>query len=409
MAYRIAKALDVLRSQVNARWPTRSKASDGWIGDTSHSARKSDHNPNSAGVVQALDITHDPKSGCDAYKLAETLRIARDPRIKYVISNGRIFSSLVQPWTWRPYSGANKHDKHTHISVNDSAVLYDDTKPWTIDSVPETDWRIAALKNIVNWEAARDSAGHLQVHTPGDGSFEVAGISSNSHPELAAKLRSLIQGSQYEEAERLVIDFIRSYTQEAQNWTVDRGVEFFLRDCIYNRGPKGAANILQRAVGVKVDEVVGPLTLAAVNRIPPSNLLTLLRAAREAYEIAKYGRREQYWKGLTNRWNNALAVAKALDAAPPAPKPLQDTKWVQNALNALGAKPPLEVDGRLGPRTREMLSLFQKENGLPVTGAPRPETIAALEKHLAQPITLGQKIEAPKEGFWKKFWKLFGD
>src|SRR3982751_2047098 len=105
MAYRLAKSLETLRSQVNARWPTRSKASDGWIGDTAHATRKSDHNPNAAGVVQAFDVTHDPKSGCDAYKLAETLRTARDPRIKYVISNGRMFSAKVSPWTWRPYSG----------------------------------------------------------------------------------------------------------------------------------------------------------------------------------------------------------------------------------------------------------------------------------------------------------------
>src|SRR4051794_9209283 len=60
MAFRLAKALETLRSQVNAAHPTRRKASDGWIGDTAHSARKSDHNPNSAGVVCALDMTHDP-------------------------------------------------------------------------------------------------------------------------------------------------------------------------------------------------------------------------------------------------------------------------------------------------------------------------------------------------------------
>ena len=36
MAYRIAKSLDKLRSQVDARWPSRSKRSDGWIGDAAH-------------------------------------------------------------------------------------------------------------------------------------------------------------------------------------------------------------------------------------------------------------------------------------------------------------------------------------------------------------------------------------
>ena len=73
MSYRIAKSLGLLAATVNAAAPNRSKASDGWIGDASHAARKSDHNPNRTpgdgipdGVVCALDITHDPANGCDA-------------------------------------------------------------------------------------------------------------------------------------------------------------------------------------------------------------------------------------------------------------------------------------------------------------------------------------------------------
>lgn len=136
---RLAKSLDVLRAQVNARWPDRNKGSDGWIGDTAHSARKSDHNPNSAGVVQALDITHDPRGGPDAGKLAEMLRLSRDPRIKYLISNQRICSGAggQSPWSWRPYSGSNPHTKHVHISVCDEKVLYDSSKPWAIAPKPK--------------------------------------------------------------------------------------------------------------------------------------------------------------------------------------------------------------------------------------------------------------------------------
>jgi hypothetical protein len=70
MAPRIAKSLDVLRSQINKAHPNRSKVSDGWIGDTAHAARASDHNPNSGGVVTALDLTHDPAHGFDSWKFA---------------------------------------------------------------------------------------------------------------------------------------------------------------------------------------------------------------------------------------------------------------------------------------------------------------------------------------------------
>lgn len=130
---RIAKSLATLRDQVNARWPNRSKVSDGWQGDAAHAARKSDHNPNEDGVVQALDLTHDPAKGFDSYKLAESLRLNRDPRIKYVISNGRIFSSKVSPWQWRPYRGANAHSKHVHVSVDDDPAKHDDPRTWALN------------------------------------------------------------------------------------------------------------------------------------------------------------------------------------------------------------------------------------------------------------------------------------
>lgn len=116
-------ALVKLRAQINERWPNRSRVSDGTIGDARHAAQKSDHNPNAAGVVTAIDITHDP-NGPRGGVLAESLRLSRDPRIKYVIFNQRIFSSIKQPWVWRPYAGSNPHTKHVHISVGG------DEPPW---------------------------------------------------------------------------------------------------------------------------------------------------------------------------------------------------------------------------------------------------------------------------------------
>lgn len=131
---RIAKALDTMRSQINALAPNRSKISDGWIGDPAHAARASDHNPNATGVVTALDVTHDPAHGFDSWKFAEMLRLRRDPRIKYVISNGRIFAGPPgpSPWQWRTYTGSNKHSHHVHVSVIGSISAYDNVAPWDI-------------------------------------------------------------------------------------------------------------------------------------------------------------------------------------------------------------------------------------------------------------------------------------
>jgi hypothetical protein len=127
---RRSKAAETLRRQINAAAPNRQRHSDGWIGDAAHRSRKSDHNPNAAGVVLAEDITHDPKGGMDAGALAEVLRREKDARLDYVIHNKRIFSKA-QGWSWRSYSG-HPHTGHVHISFAKDPKLYDDGKDWTI-------------------------------------------------------------------------------------------------------------------------------------------------------------------------------------------------------------------------------------------------------------------------------------
>ena len=136
--FRIAKSLEKLRAQINTKFPNRSKQSDGWIGDPAHQSTSSDHNPHinevNWRVVSALDITHDPAHGCDANKVAKGLVAKKDPRIKYVISNGmkassyRVGNSL--PWAWRVYKGPNKHNHHFHISVRAQKSLYDSELAW---------------------------------------------------------------------------------------------------------------------------------------------------------------------------------------------------------------------------------------------------------------------------------------
>jgi hypothetical protein len=134
---RLAKSLITLRDQVNAKWVGRSKASDGWIGDTKHAARRSDHNP-FHGVVHAVDITHDPKNGFNSYKFGDAILAQQDPRLDYVISNGRIGYGPAgkRPGVWQKYNGSNPHDHHVHISCVDPPKLADDTRPWGVGEMP---------------------------------------------------------------------------------------------------------------------------------------------------------------------------------------------------------------------------------------------------------------------------------
>lgn len=135
--WRIAAALEVLRTEINLMAPQRSKLSDGAIGDAAHATRDSDHNPwvidQGQGVVTAIDVTHDPVH-CSGQQLADTFQLLKDPRIKYVIWNRQIMSSSISPWTWRPYKGTNPHNKHVHISVLPEKARYDSTQPWRISA-----------------------------------------------------------------------------------------------------------------------------------------------------------------------------------------------------------------------------------------------------------------------------------
>jgi hypothetical protein len=120
MTPKLCKAGQQLRLQIDDSYPDRDRTSDGWVGDVRHSARTSDHNPDSKGIVRAIDIDRDlaGKKKPDLMPdLADQIRLCAksDKRISYIIFNGKIASSRMG-WRWRKYSGINPHTKHCHIS-----------------------------------------------------------------------------------------------------------------------------------------------------------------------------------------------------------------------------------------------------------------------------------------------------
>ncbi|CRK55419.1 Phage tail fiber protein [Alloactinosynnema sp. L-07] len=141
MTYRLAHALEVLRAEINARWPGRDKTSDGWIGDAAHATRQSDHNPwikdnRGIGVVRAFDadagIGGDTGIGLTIAEHVRHLGATGHPALgagAYVISARRI-ASPTSGWAWRTYTGTNPHISHTHISVSLAQGGYDSGQPW---------------------------------------------------------------------------------------------------------------------------------------------------------------------------------------------------------------------------------------------------------------------------------------
>ncbi len=112
-------AIAVLR-QATALRPKRIKASDGLLPSAAHITQNpnSDHN-----TGYAVDISHDPAFGIDcAYTF---IKLQSDPRVKYLIFKGKIWSKEQGN---KDYTGPNKHTKHLHISIKPG--FGDDTSPW---------------------------------------------------------------------------------------------------------------------------------------------------------------------------------------------------------------------------------------------------------------------------------------
>ena len=120
MKPKLCKAGQQLREQFDDCFSDRDRTSDGWIGDSRHSARKSDHNPDEQGWVRAIDVDRDlsgkPKPDLMP-DVADQLRLLAktDRRIAYLIFDGKIASRKTY-FRWVPYKGINKHVHHLHCS-----------------------------------------------------------------------------------------------------------------------------------------------------------------------------------------------------------------------------------------------------------------------------------------------------
>lgn len=119
--WHLAPSLARLRAEIDARWPERSRASDGALGDLRHRKSRNSHNPvghkrgpehGSPGSVHALDVT---AAGIDTD--AVLAAVIGDPRVWYVIFDGRIWSRTTG-WAARRQSG-DPHTTHIHISLRD--------------------------------------------------------------------------------------------------------------------------------------------------------------------------------------------------------------------------------------------------------------------------------------------------
>jgi hypothetical protein len=99
MKPKLSQAAIQLREQFDDSFPSRDRTSDGWIGDTRHAARPSDHNPDAQGWVRAIDVDRDVSGRAKPDlmpDIADQIRLLckskKERRITYIIFDGRIAS-----------------------------------------------------------------------------------------------------------------------------------------------------------------------------------------------------------------------------------------------------------------------------------------------------------------------------
>jgi hypothetical protein len=191
--------------------------------------------------------------------------------------------------------------------------------------------RHAMGKAIVEFEGRYEN-GKLQHYKlpagDGGGRGEVAGINEKYHPKEYAKLRGLIEGGAHQEAEHEAARYIEEYTRDVCSFfpspeaaNSNPAIEFILRDTAFNRGLKGAATVLQIALGMSdIDGVVGPMThrefARQLGEPGSAEVLEKLTKARETYERNVYAWKphardesSKFWKGLSSRWAKAHSIA----------------------------------------------------------------------------------------------------
>lgn len=151
MGWVVVPNLDECRDQLNQRFPNRDKSSDGSIGDTSHQASSSSHNPDKTGSpeyrdgdakdeVRARDIDADLQDPDVTMEMVVQLWVTLARAgvlwwVRYMIYKGRIWHKR-DGYVTRSYNGTDNHNSHLHLNSDFTQEA---------DEVRNTDWHLREL------------------------------------------------------------------------------------------------------------------------------------------------------------------------------------------------------------------------------------------------------------------------
>ena len=182
-------------------------------------------------------------------------------------------------------------------------------------------------KVIVDHEARRDKNGNLAIYklpaNDGGGKYEAAGINDKYHPKALAELRAMAPEYRDAYAAEYIENYVRKGTGLTQPTGLRKGTLLFILDTAFNRGPGGAAWVVQDALirlGYKIyhDRLWGNQTrsaLLAEDFKKTDRLVVELWESRKRYEVEivnprhPAGSRDKFWNGMVNRWDKIATIA----------------------------------------------------------------------------------------------------
>ena len=128
------------------------------------------------------------------------------------------------------------------------------------------------------------------------------GISRRSYPDL--DLKNLTR-------EDAIAIYRRDFWDGQRCHQMPPAVALVFYDACINQGPYAAACDLQGALGVPIDGILGPVTMAAVGALPPRDVVTRL-VARRAMRYALHRQLTRYGLGWFTRLADVAFVAAGL-------------------------------------------------------------------------------------------------
>lgn len=137
-----------------------------------------------------------------------------------------------------------------------------------------------------NWQASFDamivSEGGFVNHPDDPGGMTNLGVTKKvweawvGHPVTEAEMRVLTP-------ELVAPLYKRRYWDACKCDEMPTGLDYLVFDFAVNAGPNRAAKTIQTAVGATADGAIGPITLAAIKKQDPAELIVNFGEAKEAF------------------------------------------------------------------------------------------------------------------------------